>query len=355
MVREDLVTSAVTFLQDPSVAASDLDKRIAFLQSKNLTKVEVDLALARAGDGSQQQNTVASPSSPDQYASPSQHALRQPAGYGSGYGPYHNGYWGQPPPPPPRRDWRDWFIMATVTAGVGYGLYTAAQRYIFPLIAPPTPPQLEQDKAAIDESFNKAFALIDQLAADTATLKASEAERTEKLDTTLKDVDTVVADLKAANSRREAESRIIADQVQGLKDLVPKALEGWKANGDARLDDLSQEMQSLKRLLENRVGRSAGTPTPKAKGNLPASVNGVDKLRNDEPDIRSSDGSSMSSVEAFNGTPAPAPAPGITVPKTDFSSSKRVTPGNDRKAAIPAWQMAAASKSADGDTAEAGA
>jgi hypothetical protein len=24
---------------------------------------------------------------------------------------------------PPKRDWRDWFIMATVMGGVGYGLY----------------------------------------------------------------------------------------------------------------------------------------------------------------------------------------------------------------------------------------
>ena len=28
---------------------------------------------------------------------------------------------------PPQRDWRDWFIMATVTSGVGYGLYTVAK------------------------------------------------------------------------------------------------------------------------------------------------------------------------------------------------------------------------------------
>lgn len=24
---------------------------------------------------------------------------------------------------PPKRDWRDWFIMATMMGGVGYGLY----------------------------------------------------------------------------------------------------------------------------------------------------------------------------------------------------------------------------------------
>ena len=28
---------------------------------------------------------------------------------------------------PPARDWRDWFIMATVTSGVGYGIYVVAK------------------------------------------------------------------------------------------------------------------------------------------------------------------------------------------------------------------------------------
>jgi hypothetical protein len=27
----------------------------------------------------------------------------------------------------PRRDWRDWFIMATVVGGVGFGLYVTAK------------------------------------------------------------------------------------------------------------------------------------------------------------------------------------------------------------------------------------
>ena len=27
----------------------------------------------------------------------------------------------------PKRDWRDWFIMATVTTGVGYGMYEIAK------------------------------------------------------------------------------------------------------------------------------------------------------------------------------------------------------------------------------------
>ena len=240
--------------------------------------------------------------------------------------------------------------MATVTSGVGYGLYTAAQRYIIPLIAPPTPPQLEQDKAAIDESFNKAFSLIDQLASDTAAIKAAETERTEKLDTALKDVNTVVEDLKAASNRREAESRIVADQVAGLKELVPKSLEAWKANGDARLDDLAQEMQSLKRLLENRIGRPNGTGGDSTStgvgGYLPPSMRNL-KAKEEGSSAAPANSTSSSTAEGSSGTPG--------TEKRDASSPRRGNPGSDRKAAIPAWQMAASSKGNDSNATEAGA
>ncbi|KAK5016304.1 peroxisomal membrane protein pex14, partial [Cryomyces antarcticus] len=147
MVREDLINSAVSFLQDPSVASAPLDKRIAFLQSKNLTQEEIDLSIARAGSPDEYAPTsTATPSTPNSnYAYPQQPSYNRPPpqqGYNS-YPPPQNGYWPQPPPPePPKRDWRDWFIMATVTGGISYGLYVTAKRYIIPLIAPPTPPQL---------------------------------------------------------------------------------------------------------------------------------------------------------------------------------------------------------------------
>lgn len=40
----------VPVLQDPSVAASPLEKRIAFLRSKNLTQDEIDAALRRVNE-----------------------------------------------------------------------------------------------------------------------------------------------------------------------------------------------------------------------------------------------------------------------------------------------------------------
>ena len=148
--REDLVNSAVSFLQDPSVASSPLDKQIAFLQSKNLTQEEIDLSLARARDGT---SAAAQPQAVPYYPPPPQQSIyRQPPG-NYNYNQYGN--WQPPPLEPPKRDWRDWFIMATVVGGASYGLWVLTQRYIKPLIAPPTPPQLEQDKAAIDEQAGK--------------------------------------------------------------------------------------------------------------------------------------------------------------------------------------------------------
>lgn len=92
MVREDLVASAVSFLQDPTVAAAALDKRIAFLQSKNLSQEEINIALARASDASQAPGAIAPPQA--QLGSHGQQ-MRQPVGYGYGFGPYQGGPWAQ--------------------------------------------------------------------------------------------------------------------------------------------------------------------------------------------------------------------------------------------------------------------
>ncbi|KKY13486.1 putative peroxisomal membrane anchor protein [Diplodia seriata] len=151
--------------------------------------------------------------------------------------------------PVPKRDWRDWFIMATVMGGVGYGLYFTAKRYIYPLIAPPTPPQLEQDKKSIDESFEKAFALLDQLNTDTTALKASEEARTQRLDSAVTEMESVMDSLKDSLKRRDADSCRLEDDVRGLRDLIPKALEAHKEGTDNRLKDLSQELKSLKTLM----------------------------------------------------------------------------------------------------------
>ncbi|KAF4306561.1 Peroxisome membrane anchor protein Pex14p [Botryosphaeria dothidea] len=356
MVREDLVT----FLQDPSVATAPVEKRIAFLQSKNLTQEEIDAALARAGGENPPPSTaVTAPSSP----APQGYGYQQPPpppGYGS-----YPAYWQQPPPPPvPKRDWRDWFIMATVMGGVGYGLYFTAKRYIYPLIAPPTQPQLEQDKKSIDESFEKAFALLDQLNTDTTALKASEEQRTQRLDSAITEMETVMESLKESLKRRDADSRKLEDDVRGLRDLIPKALEAHKESTDNRLKDLSQELKSLKTLVGNRMGSSSPSTASRPAsgvsmwGQQGAGVNGNSSpappaattptsagggATNGTTETQQPDSSSSSSA-----APAAQPAPAQ-------ASSSPYGRFNNGRAAIPAWQMAAAKKNEEKkDTSESG-
>ena len=82
-------------LQDPSVASSTPDQQISFLRSKNLTQEEIDISLARAGDGSTVSNIPPSqPSGQLDYGYRNQHGGRQ---LGYEYSPYQGGFWGMPP------------------------------------------------------------------------------------------------------------------------------------------------------------------------------------------------------------------------------------------------------------------
>lgn len=222
------------------------------------------------------------------------------------------------------------------------------QRYISPLIAPPTPPQLEQDKENIDEQFSRAFTLIEQLSTDTAALKAAEEARTERLDGALKDVESLVADLKNSSRRRDDETRRISDEVKSLKDAIPKALEGAREGNENRLKELGTELKSLKTLLGNRLGGSGASP---AAGRTvgPTAIPSVPRPAPEET------ASPVPSVP----TPAPAATNGLspTVTPAEQEPTQSASPASTsqnstnplsqlgRSASIPAWQMAAANRS----------
>lgn len=92
-MSHSIVDKRFPVLQDPSVAAAPLDKRVAFLQAKNLTTQEIDASLSRAGDGGAQQNPT-----PQQGTGgyPTQQLMRQ-APHQYGHNQYQGGYWQQPP------------------------------------------------------------------------------------------------------------------------------------------------------------------------------------------------------------------------------------------------------------------
>ena len=250
--------------------------------------------------------------------------------------------------------------MATITGGIGYGLYVllqviaprprqvivhtiftySNQRYVLPLIAPPTPPQLQQDKEAIDASFSKAFALLDQLGTDTQSLKATERARSERLDVALQEVETVLGELKQASARREEEVKRLHSDVRSMKDSLQRGLENQNEKADSRLKDLHTELKGLKTLVGNRLAaksRSAARESPSATGGgkggrttEPVS-NGAHPWSpsdSDGPDERAS------LVDKSNDDPT------ASIGAMDGENRPKRKP----RAVIPAWQMAAADK-----------
>jgi peroxin-14 len=265
----------------------------------------------------------------------------------------------------PKRDWRDWFIMATVMGGVSYGLYFTAKRYILPMISPPTPPQLAQDKASIDESFTRAFTLLDQLNTDTAALKASEEARTNRLDNALSEMESVLGSLKEASKRQGDDNRRIEDDVRSLRELIPKALDAHKETTDNRLKELGTELKSLKTLVGNRMSagpiRSTsssanaysmpqestpnmnGTPSPTVAQQPVPAVGGPAGGVSNATDGQGSVGAASSATPAVS-----------TPERIQTPSYGRLTNG---KATIPLWQMVVAKKNQEAekkDTSESG-
>ncbi|KAK7753617.1 peroxisomal membrane protein pex14 [Diatrype stigma] len=376
-IREDIVTSAVSFLQDPNVASSPIESQLSFLHSKNLTQEEIDAAYARAGTASppsqqvvQQQRHQQQPPAPQPY-------------YGQQYPSQPYG-WQAPPPEPPKRDWRDWFIMATVMGGVSYGLYSLTKRYVAPLISPPTPEKLDKDKATVDEQFEKTFASLEQLARDTEALKASEQERTEKLDKVLEELEAVMRDTKAAGRRQEDETDRLRDDMKTLKGAIPGAMAAHKDFTDGRLKEIASEVRSLKALIGQRMNAPpapAPAPAPSVAPTLTASPTTTTPTTTTSSNFLrpTTNGSAapLSSPATATGTPSSSSAPAKengsaanngdggasvsspTAGKQDYLSSLggRSSPFGSGapagKASIPAWQLAAA-KSSD-PTSTAGA
>lgn len=213
------------------------------------------------------------------------------------------------------------------------------------MIAPPTAPQLEQDKQAIDESFDKAFILLDQLAKDTEVLKSSEEARTDRLDSALAEVEGAIGELKSVSRRREEESRRISDDVRGLRDLIPKAMDSQKESTEIRLKELNTELKSLKTLMGQRMNAPAPPSTSQygrttgngASNSTPTTHNQPASPAANEA-VQESASPKLASVSNGAGNESVASLPNRT-------SSPFSTGAPAGKAAIPAWQMAAANKS----------
>ncbi|CDO76640.1 hypothetical protein BN946_scf184868.g54 [Trametes cinnabarina] len=254
--RQELMHNAVAFLSDPKAQASPLAQRIQFLEAKGLTAPEIEEALRQAA--MTQNATRAAP----------QPYLSTP--YGPAYGPV-------PYAPVPNQtqqwDWRDYFITAVVSGTFAYGAVALFKKYVAPHLKPPSATAYEEDKDALTAQFDAAEALLKEIQAETAAVRAAVEEQNDKVVKVTEDVENAVKDMRDSEARTRDEMREIREEVNAVRELLPKMIEKNKESQNQSLAELQQELKSLKALLLSRgPGVSTGPSTPilPGKPSIPA-------------------------------------------------------------------------------------
>ncbi|KAI8070051.1 peroxisomal membrane anchor protein conserved region-domain-containing protein [Gongronella butleri] len=288
-MREDLITSAVSFLNDTKVQSAPLAKKVSFLESKGMSKEEIEEALARAN------GKAPSPASTQ---------------------PQNGLVLSSTPPPVPTRpsyDWRDLFIAAVLAGGVGYGVWFLAKRVFGPWFQVPTQTELEEDKQKLDEQFQAVEDSLKEIKEQTNDALSSVSEQSKKVEESLSSLDAVLKELKQGDDQRDEEFKSIKTEVEQLKELVPKMLDRNKEAESAVLSDLQNEIKSLKSLLVSR--RSPGA-------------------------------SLIDQASSASSSPVSAPTTAAAAtPNTDGLSPRLAAAlGGANRPGIPAWQMASSPK-----------
>ncbi|KAF8560421.1 hypothetical protein OG21DRAFT_1600190 [Imleria badia] len=200
-----------------------LPQRIQFLEAKGLSGPEIDQAIRLA---------AAQPLS-----------VYQPA-------PHHRQW-----------DWRDYFITAVVSGTVAYGAISLFKKYLLPHLKPPTATAYEQDRDALTAQFDAAEALLKEIQAETASVRAAVDEQRERVDKASRDVQAVVVEMRQGETKTRDEMREIRDEIENIREMLPKMIEKNKETQKQSLAELQQELKSLKALLLSR-GPSALTSSP---------------------------------------------------------------------------------------------
>lgn len=307
-MREDLITSAISFLSDPKVQSAPLAKKVSFLESKGMTSEEIEEAMARANGKAASTGTVTTTTT------------TQPQGTAVYQGQPGMQLQAPPVPPRPSYDWRDIFIAAVLAGGVSYGVWTLAKRLFGPWFKVPTQKELEEDKEKLDAQFQAVEDSLKEIKDQTNTALTTVSSQTKKVDDSLSSLETVLKELKEGDEKRDEEFKNVKSDIDALKDLVPKTLERNKESQNAALLDLQNEMKSLKSLFISRASANTNaTTTLEQVSSAPAT-----------PAV---------------GSTAAAAAPAVSTPTTEGLSSRlsATLNGSGARAGIPAWQMAASS------------
>lgn len=353
-MNEELINSAVSFLRDPNVASAALTKKVEFLESKGLNQEEIEEALKRVNEPESSSSSSITPSTSNTTTTSLQLPPQQlPIDY------YNVA------PPVPERTWKDYFIMATATAGVTYGLYQIVTKYLVPSIIPPSQSSIEQDKEVINEEFIKIDKILEQLTKEQEEIKTANEEKLKDIDTVIENINDFLARYNRDKFNFDDNLKLMRLEIDNLSNSIEKNMKLNKEDVNYELVGLKDELQSLKNLIQVRGASSSSNGATAANGassntgrtiapvsSIPSASEILKraKAKNEAP-ATSSSTLSASSTAPTAPTALAAKQTTSTSPTASTSKDEAVIPevpadraggwsvGKVSSAGIPAWQM----------------
>ena len=115
-------------------------------------------------------------------------------------------------------------ITAVVSGTVAYGAISLFKKYLLPHLKPPTATAYEQDRDALTAQFDAAEALLKEIQAETASVRAAVDEQRERVDKASADVQAVVVEMRQGETKTRDEMREIRDEIENIREMLPKVL-----------------------------------------------------------------------------------------------------------------------------------
>lgn len=330
IMNEELISSAISFLKDPNVQSSPLTKKIEFLESKGLNQAEIEEAMKRANEGqSQSQSHGQSQPSQSSQSSQSNQLSNAPLDY------YNV------PPQVPDRSWKDYFIMATATAGVTYGLYQVVSKYLVPSIIPAKQSSIDEDKSRINEEFIKIDKVLEVLEEDQNQIKSQNEEKCKELDIVIDNVNDFLSKYNKDKLKFDDDLKLMKLEIDNLKNSVEKNMNLTKENIKDELQDISEELTSLKNLIRARSSelKDSARKVPPVSS-IPSALEILKKAKSGSSTPESQPTSSANSAETKPTTVDNVTAAGIPEWQAKHKEAEGIPSwqAKQKDEGIPSWQ-----------------
>jgi len=220
--REDLISTAVKFLQNPNVQKSSLANRQAFLKKKGLTDEEVQMACERAC-------AVGSPGNNEQLQAMIQHTA----------GPL------TPPPtftlPPPSRwsQFRDIINTIAVIGGITYGLYLLYKKYVEPVLF-----GIKEKQKSVEDLISEMNEGIKKVHADLERIGDQLRQQPEQNNSASKHIQELKSEISTVKGLLLSRHQFPA--ASPSNPVVPPSIPAWQLSSSPQVTDGDEGEQGQK-------------------------------------------------------------------------------------------------------------